>query len=264
MKNNQFQPQLDVLEERATPATFSLSAGVLSIQGTNNSDHVTVKINRRGTIQTADDRVEVTAFETAGYSNFVSYKRSLVSRLSFDGLDGNDTLLNKTSLPCTAMGGNGNDYFESGRGADWFYGGEGDDTIWAGLGNDMLYGDNGNDTLYGQGGNDWLFGGEGHDTLWGGIGNDNMYGAGGIDTLHGSAGNDTLDGGRDWTKDNMYGEGDGDVFRKHRYPFGATNHIIEPETDDYQSRTGDTYQVVDNSIVAVPVIKPGLMISIKK
>jgi hypothetical protein len=107
----------------------------------------------------------------------VTYAASALQRIVFDGLDGDDTFINLTSVPSTLNGGPGND------------------TLRGGAGPDLLVGDFGDDTLLGEGGDDVILGSGGHDTLNGGDGADNLRGHGGNDTLDGGAHRDLLNGG---------------------------------------------------------------------
>jgi Ca2+-binding RTX toxin-like protein len=123
-------------------------------------------------------------------------------RISFNGDDGNDTIMGGIAAEIF-NGGAGNDLITGGDGGDRIDGGAGDDTISGQSGNDTLLGSSGNDSLFGglgddsiDGGlnNDTIDGAEGADSLNGGTGNDRVFGRGGDDTLQGSAGNDTLEG----------------------------------------------------------------------
>jgi Ca2+-binding RTX toxin-like protein len=112
--------------------------------------------------------------DTSG-TNYLSW---LQSKISYQGLTGNDTITT----------------------------GSYDDAIWGDDGNDSLNGGAGNDTLSGGFGFDTLIGGEGNDSIKGDNDNDVLYGGAGNDTLNGSAGIDTLDGGSGndtYTVDNL-------------------------------------------------------------
>jgi len=78
--------------------------------------------------------------------------------------DGNDSLVNLTSIRVVAKGGSG------------------DDELFGGAGDDQLGGDSGNDLLYGREGADDLRGGTGDDVLDGGPGADRFNGQSGDDT----------------------------------------------------------------------------------
>src|SRR5262249_25899683 len=121
-----------------------------------------------------------------------------VQKITFSGLDGDDTFTNTTSIPCSASGDKGKDTLTGGDGKAVLFGGEGNDVLNGGKGDDILMGytlnlgggspvSPGNDTLNGGDGADKLFGSAGNDTLNGGDGNDALLGASGIDTLDGGS-----------------------------------------------------------------------------
>jgi Ca2+-binding RTX toxin-like protein len=121
----------------------------------------------------------------------------------------NDSVVDKTDLPMTADGGDGNDKITGGSRADSLRGGAGKDQIWGGAGNDTidggydadkLHGGAGNDALSGDYGNDYLYGEAGNDAVSGDQGNDKEYGGAGEDRLYqypipGSTGADLVSGG---------------------------------------------------------------------
>lgn len=129
-----------------------------------------------------------------------------VSVLIIDALGGDDSIkiASSVTLPCSILGGDGNDTIYGGSGNDTIRGGNGKDFIRGYAGNDSILGDAGNDTIYGGTGADTLSGGldadllsgeAGNDRILGDGGNDRVYGGSGNDTLYGSAGNDSLSGG---------------------------------------------------------------------
>src|SRR5205823_2171857 len=95
-----------------------------------------------------------------------------ISKVTFQGYEGDDHFENRTAIPCIADGGAGNDYLLGGTGNDLLSGGAGNDILVGGDGNDQLYGDAGFDVLYGGAGADALCGGDGFDILFGNAGND--------------------------------------------------------------------------------------------
>jgi len=104
--------------------------------------------------------------------------------------DGNDYFNNKTGLPATVGGGDGDDNLLGGTGVDTFNGGPGKDVLHGGFGNDVLEGGPGADTVYGQAGDDKLTSLEGgSDALWGSSGKDVLTGG---STMHGDDGDDIL------------------------------------------------------------------------
>ena len=148
-------------------------------------DPVAEQIILTGT--TADDAAVISAPDantidvsivTDGVMVEQSFDASEVNSVAFNSGAGNDSLMNSTSIPVIAIGGDGNDSFVGGSG------------------NDTLYGMGGNDTLIGGEGNDLIHGGSGNDSLDGGAGDDSLFGEGGnFDTLRGGPGNNVLDGG---------------------------------------------------------------------
>lgn len=144
---------VETMETRLLPATlFNLtSAGVLQIQGDNNSNVIRV-------VQTAQ-RVDIEGAP-------VGFKASAVKAIVIDGAGGNDLIdIQKTNIPATINGGAGHDTIYGSQAADTLRGGSGDDRIWGGAGNDYIYGDNDDDRLFGNDGYDYIFGGLGTDFM---------------------------------------------------------------------------------------------------
>jgi Ca2+-binding RTX toxin-like protein len=212
---------LDCLEDRLAPAT--LNGTVLEITGTTNNDNVVLSRVRINGVE------NIRVVENGTTTNFTA---ASVASVTFTGDTGNDRFINRTALPSTAdggegndrllggsatdnfTGGNGNDYLNGNGGADTLHGDAGEDILVAGLdrlvntliggtGSDRLFGSFGNDLLTaGTGGSleqdtgtNWVFGSLGDDTLTGGAGIDYLSGGLGKDTLTGGDGNDRLYGG---------------------------------------------------------------------
>jgi Ca2+-binding RTX toxin-like protein len=138
---------VESLEQRAL-LTATLSAGTLTITGTDAAETIAVNLAGGGTQITAAVGAEVTPFDAA-----------LVQRLVINALDGADTINVNVNRPSNVHGNQGNDTMN---------GGDGDDTF---------DGDQGADTFNGNGGNDtnvWDPG-DGSDVFNGGVG--------GFDTL---------------------------------------------------------------------------------
>ncbi|SEF95492.1 hypothetical protein SAMN05444920_1011105 [Nonomuraea solani] len=75
-----------------------------------------------------------------------------VTGITVQPFDGDDRILNATSLPSTLKGGQGSDRLVGGGGDDRMYGDRGVDIFWGGPGGDVLNGDDGPDTcLYDTG-----------------------------------------------------------------------------------------------------------------
>ena len=171
-------PRLESLERRDVPTAstvaVSLANGVLTIQGTDHAD--VVSVSKSGT------QLSV-AVTSDGPNAVYNFALKDVSQIQFFGGDGNDIFNNSTSI---------NTYADGGAGDDSVYTGAGDDTLIGGDGNDVLSGGAGNDVLDGGAGNDALIGGHGQNTLTGGTGADVFY----------------LDHGRDTYTDFDFTQGD--------------------------------------------------------
>jgi Ca2+-binding RTX toxin-like protein len=258
------RPVLEGLEVRDLKAA-SLANGTLAIVGSAAANRVTVEYDTRLTPSRYDDRITVSEFNGGPFGqihHFPIYTflystpgganvyRDNISKISFDGLDGDDTFVNETDIDSIAYGGAGN---------DWLIGGYGQDGLYGGGNNDVLSGQDGNDVLHGGPGNDFLLGDDGDDKLHGDMGDDDLYGGDGTDVLHGNANNDFLDGGsgndtlfgddgNDELKgaagdDFLYGQVGIDTLRG-----GADNDHLEGGTsgDDLRGEGGDDYLQGDN------------------
>lgn len=132
--------------------------------------------------------------------------KPIITRLEFEGRDGDDYFINNTYVDVHAFGGWGKDTLIGGAGNDLLVG-DGDTdgaTLETGYGcNDVINGQDGNDTIYGDGGDDQLFGGKGNDSIYAGKGADLLDGFDGDDYLQADAGNDLVFGGAG--KDAMWG-----------------------------------------------------------
>ena len=127
-----------------------------------------------------------------------------VNNSTYDGLNGNDTLLMTDFGDALFLEGTGG--IQTVRNIEFFSAGDGGDaiilssavltlgniTIDGGLGNDILWGNAGNDRINGSGGDDNINGGTGNDFLSGGSGDDTLNGAPGADLLNGDSGLDRL------------------------------------------------------------------------
>ena len=71
---------------------------------------------------------------------------SEIQQVFFNGLGGDDLLVNSTNLPAWMNGGDGADTLIGGSGNDTFLGEGGDDQFFGNLGNDMASGGDGNDS----------------------------------------------------------------------------------------------------------------------
>ena len=239
------------LESRAMlSATYDDGTGVLTLQGTERADVISVSKGRdagsvvvRGVDGVQKDavftQVSGVVIETFGGNDKVSIGRGVRAP--------NGALMN-----FTVDVGNGNDSVDGSDGSDTIDGGEGNDKIRGRSGDDRIDGGNGNDSCSGEGGDDDLSGGAGVDSLAGGLGNDKMsgddgndlvsgddgddsiQGGSGRDTLNGGNGRDRVDGGVDddtinggSADDNLRGESGRDTIRG-----GTGNDSISGGTDD--------------------------------
>ena len=166
-----FRPALEALDARELPAvtaTFSATAGILTVLGDSQNNTIEVSRNAAGALLVNGGAVSV----IGGTSTVAN-----TSLIQVFGLAGNDTLtLNEANgaLPRANM-----------------FGGAGNDVITGGSGADQIFGEAGNDTLLGKGGTDLLFGGEGADVLTGGDADDQAFGQGGNDRMIWNPGDDT-------------------------------------------------------------------------
>ncbi len=169
-------------EKKLLAADISLSAeGELQILGSDQNDSVIV--------QQSSDAIQISI-----NGERVSFDNADVSSLYFEGGEGNDTFVNRTSLDSLAYGNRGQDRLVGGPGVDEFHGGPDDDRLYGSGGNDSLHGDYGDDRIYGGEGDDSIYGWYGNDYLLGHNGNDYISGYLGNDELRGGNGNDTLKG----------------------------------------------------------------------
>jgi Ca2+-binding RTX toxin-like protein len=160
------------------PPGISLLNGVLRIKGADTNDAAEVSIvNNKVRADLQDGQVIHT-----DWGDFpvihppVDFNPALVQSILFYGENGHDSFTNKTLLPSTAYGGNGDDDLTGGANRDTFHGNGGDDILDGSGGPDWLYGDSGSDVLIGGSGSDYLYAKDGVD------GNDIVFG----DTLVGS------------------------------------------------------------------------------
>ena len=213
----------------ASAFTFDLAAGhVVVVAAPGEVNAFSVEDLAGGVIVTDLAQNPVTSAPPAGCAVGLSWEvmcqPGVVSSVSVDAGDGNDSVSNGSVLARVALlggagndaisggaasenligaggndtiqGGDGADVIDGGDGADELVGADGDDTISGGTGDDRLDGSDGNDVSDGGDGADTLTGGEGSDSMTGGAGSDQLSGDDGADTLQGGEGDDLLDGGR--------------------------------------------------------------------
>ncbi len=169
--SGRFTPALESLSAREVPAviaTFTPSAGILTVFGDSLDNNIQISRNAAGNILVNGGAVPVLG-GTPTVAN--------TSLIQVFGQAGNDTItLNEASgaLPRANL-----------------FGGAGNDTLTGGSSVDQIFGQAGNDTLLGKGGNDFLFGGSDNDTLTGGDADDQVFGESGDDRMIWNPGDDT-------------------------------------------------------------------------
>src|SRR5262247_1581440 len=183
----------------AIKASFSPTAGLLSVFGDNLDDTIVMSRDAAGQILINGGAVPI-----AGGQATVAN----TATIQVFGQGGNDTITldeSNGALPAAQLfGGAGNDVLTGGSGADQLFGGAGNDILNGKGGNDLLFGGAGNDTLIGGAGDDQVFGEAGNDRMiWNpGDGSDLFEGGDAIDTattenlvLNANGGDDTITAG---------------------------------------------------------------------
>ena len=122
----------------AAPVDVSVSGGVLTVNGGNGSDNITLRL-APGAPQT---------LQVDAGSAMIPVARDSFTRIAIDGGNGDDTLLGGSGND-TLVGGRGNDVVDGNRGADTGILGSGDDEfIWdPGDGSDVVEGGRGHDKM---------------------------------------------------------------------------------------------------------------------
>src|SRR5262249_37544424 len=165
--------RIEIMAKPSVKATFSPSAGVLSVSGDDT------------------DNVIVTSRDAAG--------QILVNGGAVPVAGGTPTVANTSVIEVFGNGGNDTITVDEANGAlpaAHLFGGAGNDVLTGGSGNDLLFNGTGNDTLNGKGGDDLLFDGAGNDVLIGGTGSE-MFGEAGNDRMiwNPGDGSDLMEGG---------------------------------------------------------------------
>ena len=170
-----------VLGPSPNPWAAVLSPGVLTIQGSDREDIISVVPEPGGTGDWSVNMLSPRGIEehhvdpsaTPDASSLNPYGMA-INTIRFNGGDANDIFRVAPSISADveAAGGKGNDQLYTGGGNDQLSGGSGNDVLDAGAGIDLLNGDAGNDTLIGGPGDDSQFGGIGNDEL---VGNEQDY-----------------------------------------------------------------------------------------
>jgi Ca2+-binding RTX toxin-like protein len=132
-------------DRRMMAADIDLDNGVLTIQGTNNDDYITIAAD-----PSDSDKLVVTVkqLDSGVVLAQDDFEHEDVQEILAQGLDGNDLIQNDTDIRARFFGGNGNDRLFGGGGNDLLDGGANDDRFTGGRGNDELIGGTGSDTYY--------------------------------------------------------------------------------------------------------------------
>lgn len=173
---------------------FNSATGELDIDGSQTHDNnIQIYINHRAG-NGAGDLPDLLTVQLSNINSpqVSAFDPAQVKKIVVTCHDGNDFVDNRTAVPITEYGGNGNDILLGGQGPDFLFGGAGDDYLDGRTGDDMIWGEAGNDALFGDDGYDTMLGGDGNDYLFGGRGSDHLYGEGGNDLLFGEQGVDYL------------------------------------------------------------------------
>lgn len=189
---------IEFLENRklfAVGPTATLTAGVLTIEGTSADDYVFITKSRDGDTLTVSTGIKGDAESRTK----TTFEVSEITSIVVNGGDGDDTVrtARQVDLPMAIDGGAGDDLLAGGDANDAIDGGDGNDRIFGGRGDDTLVGGSGDDKVFGLDGDDDLAGGDGADVLGGGRGDDMLMGDAGNDRLISIDfdGTDTVDGG---------------------------------------------------------------------
>jgi Ca2+-binding RTX toxin-like protein len=138
-----------------TPAPYGIyfnpGTGVLAIQGDAADNRAVVEIVNNQVVADLNHWVLVydpdidLEYPAPTHRQSFAVAQSQVTQIRFYGLQGNDDLINKTSIPSILYGGSDHDTLTGGMGADQLYGGDGHDTLEGRGGNDILSGQAGSD-----------------------------------------------------------------------------------------------------------------------
>ena len=175
----------------------TLTAGVLSVEGTAAADDIRVYFYRSEPGADAKYVVEVGPRFTKPPTRFWEFPAEDVRSVAVRAGAGDDVVdlaAATIPIPLGAFADIGPvrvpTRVDAGLGGDVVYGGASRDMIFGGFGDDDVFGGAGDDWLDGGWGNDDLSGGNGNDYVSGSLGNDNVYGDVGNDRLTGGPGND--------------------------------------------------------------------------
>ena len=146
-------------DRRLMAADIDLDNGVLSIEGTNDEDKITIEVS-------STNPNEVIATITDRHNNLIEqedYRLDRIDHIVVNALGGDDNISNWTNITSEMNGGAGFNMFLGGRNNDLIIGGDDGNVFLGRAGDDTLVGGLGNDTYH----FDWFAGGAnlGHDTI---------------------------------------------------------------------------------------------------
>jgi Ca2+-binding RTX toxin-like protein len=146
------------LEDRQMMAAdINLDNGVLTIQGTDESNHITVQPYSDGTLRvTVTNETQILTEEWVDQDD--------VDEIVAYGRNGDDQISITGNFRAKLYGGNGNDRLSSSNGNDLLDGGANDDVLSGYGGNDELIGGTGNDRYEFGSGSDVVYEGDAADT----------------------------------------------------------------------------------------------------
>ncbi len=206
--------QAEPLDRRVLLATAFVVDGVLEVSGTDAGETIRITaISEAGTVDVVVDGTTI-----------FSPRRASFGPIKIDGRGGNDDIAVGLDLPCTLIGGSGNDTIAGTGTTDTIEGGPGDDSLSGGSSYDSIEGGEGRDTLRGDAGWDSLRGGPGNDHIDGGTGNDTLFGGAGNDALFGQAGDDGLVPGSG--VDSLYGGSGADFASYFKFEDEASSDLV--------------------------------------
>jgi Ca2+-binding RTX toxin-like protein len=166
---------VEALEDRKLLSAYTLSGGILTINGSSGADQIAASY--------IAGKVAVTVAAPGKAPWGKSFSAGSFTKLVIKagaGADRVQLMFVNYTKPSVVYGSDGNDTILSGTGKDTLYGGAGADYLSGGPNVDRLEGGSGNDSLLGGEGNDILIGGTGRDTLKGEGGNDRLYARDGV------------------------------------------------------------------------------------
>jgi Ca2+-binding RTX toxin-like protein len=162
---------MERLEDRTMmSASATVVDRVLTIQGTDYSDHITISTFNVQVNRVTLREIQVTIKNPFSDGLQKTFFAASIDRIFARGMAGDDIIENATAKPSELFGDGGSDLVYGGSGADKLYAGSATNGV-----------DSGTNYLYGNGGNDTLFGGKAVDKLYGGTGADYIYGGDGED-----------------------------------------------------------------------------------